>query len=1284
MDGKISAVRVIDDAAWAVLGDESARDRIEALFATKAFARFLAAWPRKSSAWFEVVARALVMKAAKAADIRTAERMCELLASRVFRQGLDRMMRGAPDFDRLADHVIDLLDLAGAGGRLPLDYVGLASSGALQSLRGEYAIDAPAIHDYFKDWAKRAVAHGAGLEAACDFVDLLVSDDLRRLSRFAQSRPAALPFIFGKLFGQWLEGDAKRKSVELKLKLLSRIVASVKLEGIPRKQARLGVALAFARLFATLDSAFDEALARFAKLYGFNKKAEGPAIWERLEERPDLYTKELTFFCSDDYLEFADRVRMECGPRTVALFSEFFFANIEGGRIEGLSPEALRVLPSVILGNRDLFRDRAFWKNRAELLSFVTARNSSFRLRVLFLRAYADEIVQIARGAFAFEERRMRVKARVAGFATLLSEKLEEIPTRPEPPDVANSRFEELFKAAEIEMWQKPRQRLGELRGEGFRALYSLARSLDLDDYAQGELEAVEDRHLDAWLEPICIFSRRLGGMDVETVKAGAMERMARSYWHRLHFGAAYPYIAEMILPVTGAISCLPDEERNIARTDGKTIWLPRYISDFEEDPRRLPDNRNLTIYAGLALHEASHIVAGTFSIDWKPLMLSLDKPLLIHSIFNALEDYRVERYLCRITQHPQVPDIIEAMNIFLYANPTRNPVFDFLMTAYARAAGHWKTMLALNPDHAIAYDEVRAAPYPAGRHGSVEALGEWLADELANMNPCDPGAAMRLARELYDSLRLWPLPEIGEDPRCQRRAAPTTGRLSASEDTGDTGQPARVVASQTELEALAEAFEEDPEACLRTLGIDPKNLAEMIEGESGRKAQPLCESENGEDDDATALAGESTAIAADGQQSLCEGESEDPTSTRETRAKEAALGDGSARPFSPLVLAQEGNKRELEDLRTVDTPEARALERIVDGAMRGCAMAGYRETGELKPASYGKEDREEVSRQKKGAKNKKAEVPDAAESRKKTTVRHRKDGQARPGSRIVKSSAATSFDSLLRVCHEQPIVKVSREFLAANRRYDGFARKLGHMLSHMIQDSSETKSDSSATDGDIDDERLIEVLADPRRQDPSFFEFFDEERRTMTVVIGLDISGSTACRVAGSARNRPRVIDVEKHFSLIFMRALRLLTDDITVLAFNSVIGTTIYRPDPPEALSSFTPGAANRDGDFVRYCIAELGGKDRDLRYLFLISDGMPSASGYSGLSALDDTILSFREARKAGVRIVYLNIDSGALEYFDRFAAEAVYARRFRHPEDLILAAPGLARSVAKELL
>jgi nitric oxide reductase activation protein len=129
--------------------------------------------------------------------------------------------------------------------------------------------------------------------------------------------------------------------------------------------------------------------------------------------------------------------------------------------------------------------------------------------------------------------------------------------------------------------------------------------------------------------------------------------------------------------------------------------------------------------------------------------------------------------------------------------------------------------------------------------------------------------------------------------------------------------------------------------------------------------------------------------------------------------------------------------------------------------------------------------------------------------------------------------------------------------------------------------------------------------------------------------------------------------------------------------------MSTNVYRIDPLEAVSSITPDQANRDGDFIRYITSKLKESTADIRYFFLISDGMPCSDNYQGKEALDDTVIAMREAVTAGIRLVYLNIDTNQAEYFSLFKKEAHYAEHFSRPEEILPRIPNLVEAVMKAI-
>lgn len=1269
--GKRGAARIIDEAAWAAAPTEGARDRIEALFDTEEFAGFLAAWPSKSSVWFDVAVHQLFLAVAAqtpdpvataTASLAVAKRMCELLTSQTFRYAVGRLIARNPDREVLADYVEDFLGLAGASLNLPLKQAEFLAAGGFSTLRATYLPNLPGAYAFFRNKVREILDTGIGADEAERLILLISSEDAAQLAKLAQGKAEALELIFGGLLGRWKSGGAWRDTVAGRLSLERRLSLRAKIPGMTTSEARAGAALLLGRTLPLIPREFEKDLSAFGRQQGFGGRAESTALWMRLAAAPHRWAPELGFFSSEQWIGFSDRVVSLCDSRVLALFVEYFAAAID--RASSLPDSLLSLTTSLLLTEGSVLRDRNFWMLRGKLYATIAEQSMSLRIRERFLGEFALDILDIARGTCDRDGLRLVTTGPREALGASLRAFLDDPALLRMDEEEWNRQCAMFFEKAETLAWAEVEERLGAGRNGEFASLRAVARAFDLDDHALSEIAKIADTELDRYLEPIVFLFRGLSGMDAETGRSLAKERLSHDFWYRLHFKVAYPWIIELVIPIAGSVSILQDGEDS-ARTDGRSIWLPRWIAYFKEDPRRLPDNRNLTIYAGLALHEAGHLVGGTYALDWKPLLLNQEDPVLAHAIFNTVEDHRIERYLCQIARHPQVTDLIAATNLFLFRHPSYSPVFDFLFIGTSRVEGTWSTACARNPDHLLAWEKLKASDLPTGPHRDMEAFNDWFAASLSSLNCRDPAKAMRIALSTYEILKLWPRPPLEGDQR-------TAGRSKTKDPNAAAAGTPRPMADEKDLEALADAFEEDPEGCMRSLGIDP----EALESDGAPSPQPTVQSlgsiegTSGADGGAMSPQGDAPGL----------GEAGDTPSSPSASAVPGNASDGEVSPSSNRTEGIAGGD-DLADQASAPTASP-ALERIIEATMRAGAMAAFRKPGEVAEAHYTTNDAT-IARRQKATETRQGEKTLVSPGERRKRASEERKAQV-PRSRIVKASGSSRKSELFRVCREQKISAVSRDFLAENKRYDGFAHRLGHMLSRSMEDAQETKLDFSASDGDIDDERLIEVLTDPRRPDPVFFEFLEEEEKSLSVIIGFDISGSTAGRVSGKAKLRPRVIDIEKHFALIFARALRIITDDVAVLAFNSIGGTTIYRPEPLEALSSLDADGSNRDGDFIRYCAADLAEKARDLKYLFLISDGMPSASGYSGLSALDDTVLAFREARKDGIRVVYLNIDSGDLEYFDRFAREVVWAKRFRHPEELIKAAPELARRIAREAL
>ncbi len=231
-------------------------------------------------------------------------------------------------------------------------------------------------------------------------------------------------------------------------------------------------------------------------------------------------------------------------------------------------------------------------------------------------------------------------------------------------------------------------------------------------------------------------------------------------------------------------------------------------------------------------------------------------------------------------------------------------------------------------------------------------------------------------------------------------------------------------------------------------------------------------------------------------------------------------------------------------------------------------------------------------------------------------------------------------------------------------------------------------EEDTSSFEGELNIELLIEVLSDRNRlHSAEFLDIYREKRRTLEVIIGLDASGSTAAFISGAAviphTGPTELLDIEKAFAIILGTALGHITERVSSYAFNSLTATNVYRAENIDAVSSFTALNGNRDGDFIRYINNVMEKSDAEVKYFFLLSDGMPASDNYMGREALDDTLIAMREMVNSGVKLIYFNVDTMRREYFDAFKKEATYAEHFTRPEQILPAIPELVAKIVDSI-
>jgi hypothetical protein len=255
-------------------------------------------------------------------------------------------------------------------------------------------------------------------------------------------------------------------------------------------------------------------------------------------------------------------------------------------------------------------------------------------------------------------------------------------------------------------------------------------------------------------------------------------------------------------------------------------------------------------------------------------------------------------------------------------------------------------------------------------------------------------------------------------------------------------------------------------------------------------------------------------------------------------------------------------------------------------------------------------------------------------------------------------------------------LTRVDPEFLKKHERYAMIRHRIAASLNEMMRVEEKTDLQAAEFGTQLDNETVVHLIADYETyaSRPVFLQQ-KLSRHDAVVYLGIDISGSTAANVDSTET----VIDVEKHFALLFYDALTAMHITPTVTAFESMTSTNVYWITQRDAISGLIPGQSNRDGDFIRYITRKLQTERASRKIFFLLSDGLPSAANYSGDSAIEDTRQAMIESVQSGIQLVYINVDEPGNPYYQSFAQAASAAIQCQNPKELPDLVPEMVRQV-----
>lgn len=962
-------------------------------------------------------------------------------------------------------------------------------------------------------------------------------------------------------------------------------------------------------------------------------------LWERLSVNPQPYRSRLAFLSGPGFARFTADWKANASADAKILLADLLVTVIEEPSHPEITPALCSAARAQIAEPNHLFLWRQYWKTRSLLYACVLSRGSPELCRRTLLRIILFELFLI--GQNKIEERTSRIAVRIDELHIRFCSYAEELEASTyKNRGVLSHVGTKLFYDVLHSLTKRKMEAAPKIYGGYLDTILGVVHELNLFDEFLANFNDVPSNQIGEYFTPIleCIVDRlKKPGKEFREAFARVIDKRWR---FRLEFAQAYRYIMDCVFPVLGGYTILSDEETNWARTDGHVIYLPEYISFFDDPAKTVPFNRNLSMYIALALHEAGHIIGGTFAFNLMPVYESVDYPHLLHRLFNLFEDFRVERYLSMIHLHPQTQDLLDFMNAFLYANVGSDRLSNFLFALFSQTQSYWPDLILDHPEVEEEYKELSDIETESNTFPTLGALGAWCIKRMLTMDILDPTAAMRLSLVVYTILVPFARRADEESSALNSQArVPMEQPASADGDGGGVGAAEAaeglrrlpVQVDRDALSLLSREFNADPRSFYRSLGL-PVHEAAFEERELHR-----------------------TKIdESDGQTEQEEASSSEP----DERRGQASIPDKPDKPGKP-------NDSEAGQ-----------------GGSEPCIFMqpDYTESGIVK----WHRKKEESSR----------EEPAEAQVKPYKREKRKRRKRARPQQRT-RTRKLSRSDRLQRKamearhsCRTVDVHKIDYDFLELNSEYTAIWKRISELLYRYLKDGSRNDRPELMDEGDIDIDELIEVLVLKKQGESFFLEDIEEHRKTLSVVIGLDASGSTAGSVgptegASDELSTDTILDIEKHFALILSRALGILAESMEVFGFNSEATTTVYRADPCEALTSFESDMANRDGDFIRYCTDTLLSMSGEIKCFFLITDGRPSSVDYFGKEAMVDTIEACRAAKKQGILIAYLNIDSTESSYIADFKGATTWTRHFNDPSQLLEAAPDLLRKVLAEL-
>ncbi len=222
----------------------------------------------------------------------------------------------------------------------------------------------------------------------------------------------------------------------------------------------------------------------------------------------------------------------------------------------------------------------------------------------------------------------------------------------------------------------------------------------------------------------------------------------------------------------------------------------------------------------------------------------------------------------------------------------------------------------------------------------------------------------------------------------------------------------------------------------------------------------------------------------------------------------------------------------------------------------------------------------------------------------------------------------------------------------------------------------------------DLDMDALIRAKADLIATGEGSDRIYTQARqnsRDLAVAVLIDVSRSTESYV-----DEQPVIDVEKEALIALAKGIAACGDDCGLYAFSSLKRDRVYvsmlkdYEEKPGSLvmsriAGLRPGFYTRLGAAVRHVSSELSRRPNEKKLLLVLTDGKPNdLDHYDGRYGIEDSRKSIDEARRMGLSVFGITVDSEAKAYFPRIFRRGAYSI-MSSPSKLTLALPKIYRQL-----